>query len=179
MVKRNSEQDMGVDREIAVKDFLALAQRCQDSGWTARELAREMTAWYRAIRIQNASIDERHDMLLFQWGSWENLDLYEPLDLRDLGDANFRWTPEGLTIDMTRQVFASADDEDEFDKGALQMHITLMYFDDAGGTTDGNMWIGAPEKIDESLRTFAEAPFIRSFIDTPPARCIAYVEYCG
>src|SRR5580704_6827686 len=98
-----------IDFEAAIKIFLALGKKLQEdaSSLTGERVLRELTDWYRATRIDGASLSEGGDMMLLQWGCGEPLlGLEEPTDLRRMkaGKLTFEDQPRQF-LDFTRQVF--------------------------------------------------------------------------
>jgi len=170
------------DFKTTIAEFLALGRRLQASKpLTGQRVLDELTAWYRDIRVNGASLDEDADMLLLQWGATQPLLVAEPTDLRGFGDDELKFSDQELKyLGFTRQVFAADEDEDaEFDDAAVQMSITLGFAPADGSEAGSNQWINTPDDIEGGKREFLAVPFVQSLIGVPARSVAITVGHCG
>ena len=121
-----------------------------------------------------------NDMLLLQWGAMRPLDISAPTDLRRLGSGKVAFVPQKLRyLDFTRQVFAPAEESDEFDDLAVQMSVTLTYSPADGTEPNANLWIDHPDEVRTSTRAFRDDPYVKSLILLPTRAVTVIVDHCG
>jgi hypothetical protein len=106
------------------------------AGLTAADASRLMLAFYRQVRAADCPLDERGDMLLFQWG------------VHDFGEGNT------FHYDITRQFILSGSQSDE---GMSQLSLTV-HFAATGPlrALKGDRWCSTP------VQTAELEEFIRS-----------------
>ena len=170
-----------VDLETAVSDFLSLGRRLlATQPLSAERVLEELTAWYRDVRIECASLDEDGDMLLLQWGATRPPLVSEPTDVRPLGHKIKFGTKDLRYLDFTRQVFAAGGDEGaDFDDAAVQMSITLSYGPADGTEESANQWVNTPDDVDDGVREFRSAPFVQSLLQAAARNVAVTVGHCG
>jgi hypothetical protein len=117
-----------------------LAARIKDSGGklaalTPVEGIRHMIDFYKEIRAHDCPLDEDGDMLLYQWGTYEDLD----------GGKSFH-------LDITRQ-FTLDDD----DCSMSQLSLTFFFRPPTRykKLKDGNRWCSTLKEI-KAFKTFVE-----------------------
>lgn len=95
------------------------------------EVALDMALdYYKNTRIKGCIIDQEHDMLLFQWGTY------------DWGMGSF------FEFDITRQLVIEKDEEYV---GIYQLHMTIKYneCDELSALDTGEFWCSNLTEIDE------------------------------
>ncbi|HEY3763411.1 MAG TPA: hypothetical protein VGN23_16820 [Verrucomicrobiae bacterium] len=111
-----------------------LEKRIRQAGTTANALTPAqgiplMLDFYRGIRAERCELDQRGDMLLFQWGAYD-------------------WG-EGLTfqVDITRQ-FIDTEDEDE-DNAISQLSFKFHFLPSTALNVikSGNHWCKTPDEL--------------------------------
>jgi hypothetical protein len=170
-----------VDLETAIAQFLSLGKRLQaDSALSAERSLDAVAEWYRDTRVTGALLDEDGDMLLLQWGATRPVDVSEPTDLRRVADGGVRSTSQKQTyIDVTRQIHARTEDEEEFDDSAVQLSVTLCYGPSSGNEPGSNMWIGSPNDLGPGLVAFRAVAFVRPLLSVTPTRTVITAGLCG
>jgi hypothetical protein len=170
-----------VDLEAATLDFLSVGRRLQAmASPTWHDVLAGYSRPYRDERISGADLNQDGDMLLLQWGVITPLDVAEPTDIRGFADTDLRFASAQFRyLNLTRQVNVATGDEDEFDDSAVQMSVSLLYEQVDGREPGGNLWIAAPQEVDERLREFEAVPFVAARLSRPAARVVVTVGHCG
>ena len=90
---------------------------------------------YKKYRIENTSIEEDGDMLLFQWGTY------------NWGDGYF------FEVDLTRQIILALKDPDEAADSMRQLRVTLKYKPNSETKEmgEGDQWCHSPSLTAEFL----------------------------
>jgi len=180
--RRASKHSMLVDQETAIARFLTLARSWQEKRLKAAELVREITAFYRDVRISGADVDAGNDALVFQWGGGKHLPFSEPTDLRSLTDDQLKCDDdtEFVFLEFTRQVFAPDEGKEaDFDDLAISMSVYLLYGPASGHEPDDNLWITSLQNIDREVKEFMSQPFVSQLSHLDPTRYVSLVYYCG
>jgi len=171
-----------VDLETSIGDFLTLGRQLQSlQPLIGERVLNEIIAWYKESRISGTSLSENGDMLLFQWGVMQPLDIFEPTDLRGIGNEKIKFSDTKFQyLNFTRQVFANFGDPDvEFDDAAIQMSITLCYKATAEKVNSDGFWIETPGEVESGEERFRSTPFVHLLMEVPSLRVEIVAQYCG
>ena len=125
------------------------------------EAVQLMLDWYRTERCEDAEDEDRGDMLLFQWGT-------------------FDWgAGEWFEYDITRQLVAEAEPEDA-DSAIWQVAITFRYPPGpAAALGEGAHWWEQPRRLDE-FEAYIQDCAATAYVGTAkPARVDITFEAAG
>lgn len=167
--------------ESGIRAFLELGRAfAADGAATGGQVLDVLTRWYRDVRINEAAVETKNDMLLLQWGATKQMVLSGPTDLRGQTEP-VKWTPQNVRfLDFTRQVFPEGDDPDaEFDDAAVQMSILLGFGPADGSEKAVDLWIARPEDIEREVPRFLAVPFVAELMALPARTASVSVDRCG
>ncbi len=171
-----------IDLETSIRDFLTLGRQLQSlKPLIGESVLSEVFAWYRENRITGTSLIENGDMLLLQWGVTRPLDIFEPTDLRGIGDEKIKFSSSRFQyLNFTRQVVADFGDKDvEFDDVAIQMSITLCYGSTEEKENSDDLWIETPNDVESGEEKFRSTSFVNLLMKTPVSRVEIIAQHCG
>ena len=119
-------------------------------------------------------------MLLLQWGSTNAPLIDKPTDLRDSDVDTVFEDSKRLYLDFTRQVLVEPKGSDvEFDDVAIQMSLKLYYQVAQQDVRSGNMWIEAPNYVEQRKNQYIKNEFVRSLLNEHPQKVVAYAGSAG
>ncbi len=141
----------------------------------------QFVQFYRDTRITGASLEEDGDMLLLEWGATQPHLLDRFTDLRTCNPNRLKFDPTSYEwLGLTRQLFASAGDEDaEFDDGAITLCIFLFFEPATDEQESSNIWVHTPADISSGLAEFTRTGYVKRLLALRPSRVNAFISAVG
>ncbi len=145
-----------------------------------RLLIETVANFYRDFRVADASIETDGDMLLLEWGTTKPNLISDFTDFRFLTDDDINFDErEFQWLGLTRQIFASENDEAEFDDEAIALCAYLFFNEKFGGEPSANLWVSDPGELNDKLKEFLQNPFVENLVNSEPSFVNAFVTYVG
>ena len=169
-----------VSQEDAVNKFSQLTKPFLSANANPRSLIETIANFYRDFRIAGTTIEADGDMLLLEWGTTRPHIISDFTDFRFLSDGDVSFdTREFQWLGLTRQIFASENDEAEFDDEATGLCAYLFFNEKSGGEPSSNLWVSSPSELSVKLKEFLQNHFVENLVYSKPSLVNAFVTYVG